>query len=175
MSGGLAPLRERLRELAQQLLLVADGPEAKAIPPQRRRQGRADSEEYTSEWWWEQASAIYQARRLRGSFLPASYFGEPGWDILLDLFMATMRGLQVSVTSACIGSAVATTTALRWIDVLETEALIERQPSSVDGRRTYVVLTPHGVDLIKGYLRSVSRTNPRLTPEMSLITGRGRD
>ena len=175
MSGDNAPLRERLRELAQQLLLAADGPEAEALPRQRHRLGRTDSEEYTSEWWWEQASAIYTARRLRGSFLPANYFGEPGWDILLDLFMATMKGLQVSVTSACIGSAVAATTALRWIDILETEALIQRQPSSVDGRRIYVVLTPQGVNLIKGYLRSVTRITPRPTPEMSLITGRGSD
>lgn len=173
MSGSDAPLRERLRELAQQLLMVADRPEAEVIPLRRRWQGRTGSEEYTSEWWWEQASAIYNARRLRENFLPATYFGEPGWDILLDLFMATMRGLQVSITSACIGSAVAATTALRWIDILETEELIRRQPSPVDGRRTYVVLTPRGVDLIKGYLRSATKTTPRPTPEMSLITGRG--
>lgn len=173
MSGAIVPIGDRLRELANQLLLVADAPDHSPIPHRRRRQGRTLGEEYTDDWWWEQASAIYEARRLREDFLPARYFGEPGWDMLVDLFMATMKGMKVSVKSACIASAVAPTTALRWIDILEVAALIERQPSSVDGRRTYLVLSPRGVDLIKQYLLKVKRMAQSSAPETLLITGGG--
>lgn len=87
------------------------------------------------------ARAHLDARRARARFLPIDLFGEPAWDLLLDLFIAGEEGKGVSITSACIASGVPSTTALRWIGVLEERGLIARVPDPEDGRRIYVSLT----------------------------------
>jgi len=71
-------------------------------------------------------------------------FGEPAWDILLDLFIAAKEGKRISITSACIGAAAPSTTSLRWLNILEREQLIEREGDSNDLRRSYVRLTGAG-------------------------------
>ena len=78
-------------------------------------------------------------------------FGEPAWDILLDLFAAAVHNKRVAVTSACIGAAVPSTTALRWIKVLEDKGLILREDDTADARRTFVRLSPQGYALMLRY------------------------
>jgi len=95
----------------------------------------------------------YEERTRRRSFFSAEIFGEPAWDILLDLFVAKVRGLRISVTSACIASQVPPTTALRWLTVLEDHGLIAREPDLLDGRRAWVQLTECGFKAMSGLLR----------------------
>lgn len=87
---------------------------------------------------------LYRARRLRNKFLPAELFGEPAWDMLLDLFAARLQKRRISITSACIAAAVPTTTALRWIGLLEEHGLAEREASRADARVRWVHLTDAG-------------------------------
>jgi hypothetical protein len=68
-------------------------------------------------------------------------FGEPAWDILLDLFISAKQGKRVSVSSACIGAAVPTTTALRWLAVLESRGHIVREDDPADARRAFLHLS----------------------------------
>jgi hypothetical protein len=91
------------------------------------------------------ARKAYALRRKRASlFGNADLFGEPAWDILLDLFIAHGEGKTVSVSSACIGSAAPPTTGLRWLGVLADEGLIVRENDPADHRRVLVRLTPAG-------------------------------
>lgn len=90
------------------------------------------------------AREIYAGRRRRERFLAADLFGEPTWDILLDLYIAAGEGRRVPTTSACIGANVPPTTALRWLRILEARALVEREDDGRDGRRTFVCLTARG-------------------------------
>lgn len=82
-----------------------------------------------------------RVRRARCEYLPPELFGEPGWDILLDLYVAQSKGAAVSVSSACIGADVPPTTALRWIDLMERRGMLVRSPDPRDRRRTYLRLT----------------------------------
>ncbi|NKJ43856.1 MULTISPECIES: MarR family transcriptional regulator [unclassified Novosphingobium] len=91
------------------------------------------------------AREIYAGRRRRERFLAADLFGEPTWDILLDLYIAAGEGRRVPTTSACIGANVPPTTALRWLRILEARALVEREDDGRDGRRTFVCLTARGM------------------------------
>jgi len=68
-------------------------------------------------------------------------FGEPGWDILLDLYVATVQDRKISVSSACIGAAVPSTTALRWLNLLSERGMIERYPDPLDARRSFLRLS----------------------------------
>ena len=57
----------------------------------------------------------------------------------------------MAVTSACIGSGVPSTTALRWLNVLEARGLVEREEDNADARRSFVRLTPRGQALMREY------------------------
>lgn len=71
-----------------------------------------------------------------------SRFADPAWDILLDLFAAQAEGRSVSVSSACIASGVASSTAVRWVTELERQDLVWRRPDPRDGRRFFLELAP---------------------------------
>ena len=75
----------------------------------------------------ELARQQYAERRRRGAiFGRQDIFGEPAWDALLDLYVAMAEGRSVTVTRACVGAAVSTSTALRWLNILEAANLVVR-------------------------------------------------
>lgn len=153
--GGSRGIRGRLRELGSYLLALSEDD--------------ASLSEEAADGWLLSSEAKkniddspkllaialreYEDRMRRKSFLNAEIFGEPAWDILLDLFVAKVRGLRISVTSACIASQVPPTTALRWLTVLEDHGLIAREPDLLDGRRAWVQLTECGFKAMSGLLR----------------------
>ena len=100
------------------------------------------------------ARELYTMRRRRGRHLPDDLFGEPTWDILLDLYLAIGEGRRVPTTSACIGAHVPPTTALRWLRILETRGMVEREDDGRDGRRTFVRLTASGLKAMDDVLES---------------------
>jgi len=150
------PINQRLRTLAQSLLNAAVELE-KAPPTMAQDDGgpathlsRAKSEPA------EQALQLYRERRRRiEAFGDDTLFGEPAWDILLDLFVAGERGKRVAVTSACIGSGVPSTTALRWLNVLELRGMVEREDDNHDARRSFVRLTPKARAMMLDYFANL--------------------
>jgi hypothetical protein len=101
----------------------------------------------------EQARAMYQQRRLREKLFPdgARLFGEPAWDMLLDLFIAHQEDRAVRVTSACIGACAAPTTGLRWLASLEQNGLVRCWQEERDKRTRRVALTPTAVEIMLRY------------------------
>jgi len=105
----------------------------------------------------EFARNAYRDRRRRGEiFDDAGLFGEPAWDILLDLFIAAKERKRLPVTSACIGAAVPSTTALRWLTVLEEKGLILREHDTTDARRIFVRLSSEGYEKMVAYFAGTS-------------------
>ena len=108
------------------------------------------------------AREVYAERRRRHKFLPADLFGEPTWDILLDLYIALREDRRVPTTSSCIGAHVPPTTALRWLRILEARGLVEREDDGRDGRRTFVCLTRRGLTAIDASLSSMHASMSRV-------------
>ena len=107
----------------------------------------------------EIAREAYATRRRRGAiFKNAELFGEPAWDILLDLYIAHVEDKAVSVSSACIGSAAPPTTGLRWLGVLADHGLILREHDPEDQRRVLVRLTETGLAAMDEYFASAGLT-----------------
>lgn len=99
------------------------------------------------------ARHAYWLRRQRTQiFGSGDLFGEPAWDILLDLYIAHAEGKPVSVSSACIGSASPATTGLRWLSVLADHDLIAREADRQDQRRIMVTLTRRGIAAMERFL-----------------------
>lgn len=118
----------------------------------------------------ETARQIYRTRRIRARvFGDDGLFGEPAWDILLDLYLAETDGKQLSVTAACIGSAVPASTALRWIVVLEEKGLVARRGDPRDARRIFLHLTEQGRERMEACLDQadlISNAHPPLMAEL---------
>ncbi len=95
---------------------------------------------------------VIRARTARARFFPSDLFGEPAWDMLLDLALAAGEGRDVAVSSLCIAAAVPTTTALRWIRNLCDVGLFVRRDDPADARRAFVSLTDGALDAMARYL-----------------------
>lgn len=137
----LHPLADELLAIAMRLREAAMGDEVggDADPTTRPRAPRSPHA------YLALARKTYALRRKREAiFGNPDLFGEPAWDILLDLFIAQAEGKPVSVSSACIGSAAPATTGLRWLGVLADEGLVVRENDAEDHRRVLVRLTQAG-------------------------------
>jgi DNA-binding MarR family transcriptional regulator len=90
----------------------------------------------------EQARLHYLRRRSREKlFKSQQLFGEPAWDMLVDLFIAAEQQKNISISSLCVAAAVPQTTALRWIAILESQGLVKRTADKSDARRVHIALT----------------------------------
>lgn len=85
---------------------------------------------------------LIRARQQRKLYLPNELFADPAWDMLLDLLHAEITKRKVSVSSLCIASAVAASTAVRWINSMVDQGVLIRQPDPSDGRRIFIELAP---------------------------------
>jgi DNA-binding MarR family transcriptional regulator len=108
------------------------------------------------------AEDIYRVRRKRDvqfeQFFGEGLFCEPAWDMLLDLYINNGRSRMISVSSACLASAVPTTTALRHISELVRRRLVVRSPHPVDRRAFILHLSPLAVSVMEGLLRQHIKT-----------------
>jgi DNA-binding MarR family transcriptional regulator len=102
----------------------------------------------------ERIRSILKARRLRARFFEAELFADPAWDMLLELYAAQIGHYRLAVSSLCMGAAVPTTTALRWIKSLETKHLIVRIPDPSDGRRVFITLSHHALEQMDSLFRA---------------------
>ncbi len=158
--GNSNAVRARLRDLGQYLINLSEDAEER-----ESRHTPAFFETHSRQvddlpGLAQLALSEYENRMRRFAHLDADLFAEPAWDILLDLFVAKVAGNRISVSSACIASQVPSTTALRWLGVLENKNLISRQDDSSDKRRCWVELTERGVRAMASLLRERRRHNP---------------
>lgn len=80
-------------------------------------------------------------RRVRDRLFPICADGDPSFDILLYVEEQVLLGRQVSVTSACHAALIPQTTAMRKIDELVANNILERVPDPRDKRR--ILLRPN--------------------------------
>ncbi|WP_188053643.1 hypothetical protein [Sphingosinithalassobacter sp. CS137] len=102
------------------------------------------------------AKQYLRHRRMRDALFPTGLFADPAWDLLLDLYVAGVERRRISISSACIAAAVPSTTALRWIAVLESKGLILRIADSKDRRRAYLTLGAQASRSIEAWLQDMS-------------------
>jgi hypothetical protein len=166
---GYGSKAHRLKELAHQLLAIASELELQNEPREAGPSGLSSllvssAQEHSSSL--DIAMRQYQSRRLRETvFEDRALFGEPAWNVLLDLFIAEREGKRMSVKSACIGAAVPLTTAFRWLRILEEKGYVQREHDGTDARRSYISLTPMALARMTDYFTRLKLTNLE-TPSM---------
>jgi Winged helix DNA-binding domain len=105
---------------------------------------------------------IIRQRQMRARFFDGELFGDPAWDMLLDLTAARAEHNRVSVTSLCIASSVPPTTALRWIGQLVDAGLFQRVEDEADRRRAFIALTDKAADAMARYFAELGSSASRL-------------
>ncbi len=93
----------------------------------------------------ELAMSIWQARRRRDAIVSDAppLFGEPAWDILLQLY-GCGDDRPLTVSQACYGTNAALSTGLRYVTVLSERGLLVREPSDRDRRSSLLRLSDLG-------------------------------
>lgn len=100
---------------------------------------------------------VISARRHRDELFGEGLFGEPAWDMLLEIFYSDLTYRKISISDACFASAVPPTTALRWVNNLHREGWINRENDSLDGRRVWLSLTDRGTEAMEKYIGILQR------------------
>lgn len=103
----------------------------------------------------EKARQILALRRKRNKRFSSAMFGEPAWEMLLALYAAD-GGERLTVSALAMQSGSSKATALRWIEYLEHQGLIERQAHPTDQRAAFAKLTDQGKEVLEGYLSDVT-------------------
>ena len=100
----------------------------------------------------EVARVILEDRKRRGRIFNAGMFGEPAWELLLNLYVMDKDGPRLTIGRLIDSTKCAQTTALRWLQYLEDQDLIERQEHPGDARTAFVSLTKKARDALDHYL-----------------------
>lgn len=134
----LAAVQLRLRNLAHELAALAD--EADDRRPEIVLSTHV--------------AAILHARRLRERSLGEGLFFDPGWDILLTLFLAKLEGRSMCIADLGV-IPIPATTLLRWVKVLVACNAIVRSVGK-DLRKITVSLSDDMAERMEQYFHKVS-------------------
>lgn len=96
-----------------------------------------------------QSEISNRARRL--DYLRVELLSEPAWDILLHAYSFQLVEQQVTASELAERISVPSTTAIRWMKLLEAEGLLDRAPEISDPSQVTVTLTLKGVKMMDSY------------------------
>lgn len=132
------PIRLTVTELAR---LTAASGKTTSDPAHRSPFSALDSQIAAAR---DKAAGILEVRKRRETVFGYDLFGEPAWDLMLDLFIQHVDRQKTSSTSAAIAARVPPTTALRYLNSLVRKGLVVRHASDHDLRVQYVALSEYG-------------------------------
>lgn len=104
----------------------------------------------------ELAKSVHLARKRRAEHFGPVLFNEPAWDMLLILFIYGDREEErLSVSRLAEFGEAPLTTAIRWLDYLESQRMIVRRQCHNDRRKYFVELSERGRAMMTAYFESL--------------------
>lgn len=138
----------RISSMLEELRLFVH--EAAGVP-ERAPANTPDALDHRAE-----VARVIKARDTRGKYFPADWFSNPAWDLLLFLYEARLTNTDVTVGDVGNGTGTRPTTTIRWLEILESEALLDRRRDTIDTRRVYITLNDKGAAAMRSYFASVA-------------------
>lgn len=99
----------------------------------------------------QSAKRIMSVRRARLRLFGGTISREVAWEMLLILYIRD-GGARTTVTRLANAARTPGTTALRWIDYLESQRLITRVANPLDARSVFIELTEKARSLLDLFL-----------------------
>lgn len=107
------------------------------------------------------ARATMRRRLLRQQLIGSTdLFGEPAWDMLIDLFIHECEGRALSLSSLCVQASIPWSSALRLIQKLCEAGIMRRVPDPADGRRSFMHLEPATSHRLHAYFTEFEDQHP---------------
>jgi len=143
-----AEARRLLKKLLGEEERPGDGPQLASVSSERQ-QVISDASLLSV------ARTIYQSRKRRAEHFGAALFSEPAWDMLLALYIYGQRFGHQSVSRLADLVQVPLTTAIRWLDYLESSRLVVRKQSPLDRRKVFISLSDAGRAALDEYFMTL--------------------
>ncbi|MGL3822348.1 JAB domain-containing protein [Sphingopyxis sp. R3-92] len=90
---------------------------------------------------YQNAKTAMRRRLLRQQLLGVpELFGDPAWEMLVDLFVHECERKRLSISALCVTSSIPMSSALRLAQRLCDAGITRRVPDPIDGRRTFIRL-----------------------------------
>ena len=113
---------------------------------------RIETEKGVADLALANARRTLRRRLLRKQLLGNDeLFGEPAWDMLIDLFIHEGEAKPVSTSSLGIASGLGMSSALRLVQRLCDAELLVRTSDPADGRRNFIQLAPEVAHRLTAY------------------------
>lgn len=98
------------------------------------------------------AETLVHRRLLRQQLIGASeLFGDPAWEMLVDLFIHECKGKDLSISSLCVTPTIPMSSALRLAQKLCDAGILRRVADPFDGRRSIIKLEPEVFHRLRAY------------------------
>lgn len=107
------------------------------------------------------ARQIMERRRLREEEFRPTFFGEPAWEMLLELYIRESSGTSTTVAQLQARSGSPASTVGRWLHLLDREGLVSRRPHPVDHGTEFVELADRARESLERYLEAIGRLSDR--------------
>ncbi len=101
------------------------------------------------------AKTAMRRRLLRRQLIGAhELFGDPAWEMLVDLFVHECERKRLSISALCVTSSIPMSSALRLAQRLCDAGITRRVPDPIDGRRTFIRLDSAIAHRMRAYFES---------------------
>lgn len=104
---------------------------------------------------YQLACQIISARRARAKLISSDLFGEPAWDMLLNLYAMNVTFHKVSVSKSWTLFDAPQTTTSRYVQKLEEKGFVVRVKDRFDARRIWLELSEDAKARIELYLDEI--------------------
>jgi hypothetical protein len=141
---------ERLLALSEKVGRVAESLAELALERdtlERTNPGSESDVGETVDW-------LIRARRARARYVPAGFFGEPVWDIMLHLLHAEITHQCISESRACLASGLPEGIGRRWLNAMVQNGLVAVGRGPNDGEEQ-VELIPEVSRSLRRYFRDI--------------------
>jgi DNA-binding MarR family transcriptional regulator len=105
----------------------------------------------------ELSRRVVASRKARYRHFSRAMFGEPAWDMLLAIYSWDAAGTRQTIGRITERSGAPMTSALRWLQYLEKESLVRREPHPNDRRTVFIELTEKGRRAVVDCLFSIAQ------------------
>lgn len=136
---------------AHHIVCQRDEPAVRTLPRALTLRSR-DRADRPADRALDNAKAHIRRRLLRRQLMPGpELFGDPAWEMVVDLFIHECERKPLSVTALCVTPSIPVSSALRLCQKMCDAGIMRRIPDRYDGRRSFVRLEPEISHRLRAY------------------------
>lgn len=118
----------------------------------------SSSDNISNEELIRRAEKLLQWSRLKAEMLNlgSGLFADSCWNMCLDVYICDLKDNKITVSSIAHSSGIPMTTAMRYINVMAEEGLLEKAPNPSDNRMIFISTSATCKDKISTILRHLN-------------------